>query len=174
MKVPLAVAGVLPLLAGCLEEPAKVVVVLESDLAVPAEVNGLRLSVTPEPPNNQAIGIFANIAGFPQRIDFVSHDTRSFSVDVRLLLGIVLDSEAIVLDRSVTDVRFVDRQTRMLVVPLPRACACQGTSCPAPGDPACDDIASPELMPFDPARAGDATAFPPDSRGLVPVGPPPP
>jgi hypothetical protein len=171
MKVRPAIAA-LPLLAGCLEEPAKVVVVLESDLAAPAEVNGLRVSVMPAPPKNQDFAVFANIGGFPQRIDFVSHDTRSFSVSVRLLLGVVIDTGAIVVDRSVTDVRFVDRQTRMLVVPLPRACACQGTSCPAPGDPACDDIASPELMPFDPARAADAAAFPPDSRGLVPVGPP--
>ena len=38
----------------------------------------------------------------------------------------------------------------MLVLPMNRACACQGTSCPSPGNPECDDMTNPALQPFDP------------------------
>jgi hypothetical protein len=41
----------------------------------------------------------------------------------------------------------------MLLLDLPRSCACRGTSCPLPGNPACDKTTNPALMPFDPALA---------------------
>jgi len=68
----------------------------------------------------------------------------------------------------------------MLLLPMNRACACQGTSCPSPGDPECDNIEQPTLEPFDPAVAppssmlgGNGTAGtggtprPPSSQGTA-------
>jgi hypothetical protein len=67
--------------------------------------------------------------------------------------------EEILLRRRINGIAFVKGETRMLVVPLSKACACQGTTCPNPGNPLCDDIVNPDTEPFDPARA------PPSSSG---------
>ena len=98
--------------------------------------------------------------------------TSSFSITARLTLGFNSPQLlSIVVDRTVTDIRFVDEQTMMLVVDLPRVCACQGTSCPSPGNPLCDNIDRPALQPFDPAVAPPSTMM----TGGIPTGftPPP-
>ena len=79
--------------------------------------------------------------------------TTTFSITVRLFKGLTSPSPALVISRTVTDIRFVPGQTMMLVLPMNRACACQGTSCPSPGNPECDNIDQPTLQPFDPAVA---------------------
>jgi hypothetical protein len=45
----------------------------------------------------------------------------------------------------------------MVVLPLLRVCKCDGTSCPNPGNPDCDNIARPAVLPFDPEVAPPST-----------------
>ena len=52
--------------------------------------------------------------------------------------------------KTVSDVRFVAGEKRMLVLPMSRACACEGTTCPLPGNPACDSLRNPALEPLNP------------------------
>ena len=52
--------------------------------------------------------------------------------------------------RKATGVRFVRGETRVLFLGLPRACACQGTSCPNALEASCADLVDPMLAPFDP------------------------
>jgi hypothetical protein len=48
----------------------------------------------------------------------------------------------------------------MLELQMLRACACSGSTCPSPGNPACDNIDQPPLVPFDPAVAPKSTNMP--------------
>jgi hypothetical protein len=80
-------------------------------------------------------------------------ETPSFSLVARLVDEHDAANPLIVVSKLVTDVRFVPEQTLMLLLDLPRSCACEGTSCPLPGDPLCDKITRPALVPFDPALA---------------------
>jgi len=163
----------LPLLvlAGCHDELTQVVMVVESDLSVPSDVDGMDV-FTIEGPFAPPVGPFFNPSGqslppFPLSVGFQSGGaTRSFSAVVRLVRG-AFTSPTLVVSRAVTDVRFVDQQTMMLVFPLMRACACQGTSCPSPGNPECDNMDNPELSPFDPAVAPPSTMM-----GAIPGGGP--
>jgi len=72
---------------------------------------------------------------------------------VRLFKGLTTASPFLVVSRTVTDIRFVPDKSMMLVLSMNRECACQGTSCPSSGNPACDSIDQPKLQPFDPAIA---------------------
>ena len=63
-----------------------------------------------------------------------------------------LISQLILVRRNVRDVAFVEGQQLMFVMPMLAKCACQGTTCPGPGDPDCDDLSAPALAPLD-ARA---------------------
>ena len=56
----------------------------------------------------------------------------------------------------------------MLVVPMMRACACQGTSCPGPGNPDCDELHAPALQPFDPAVTPPGGKMPFGTIEIVP------
>jgi hypothetical protein len=58
-------------------------------------------------------------------------------------------SQLVIIARNARDVAFVAGQRRMFVMPLHARCACQGTSCPNPGDPDCDDLRAPALVPLD-------------------------
>jgi hypothetical protein len=58
-------------------------------------------------------------------------------------------SQVVIVVRNVRDVAFVATERRMFVMPLHAKCACQGTSCPGPGDPDCDDLRAPALLPLD-------------------------
>ena len=163
----------LPLLvfAGCHEELTQVVLVVQSDLTVPSDVDGMDVS-TVEGPFAPPVNPFFNQFGqtlppFPLSVGFQSGGgTRSFSAVVRLIRG-AFSTPTLVISRTVTDVRFVDQQTVMLLFPMNRACACQGTSCPSPGNPECDDMENPELLPFDPAVAPPSTMM-----GAIPGGGP--
>jgi hypothetical protein len=59
----------------------------------------------------------------------------------------------------------------MLVLPMNRACACQGTSCPSPGDPECDNIDQPALQPFDSAVAPPSSTVVGTNTGMAGGGP---
>ena len=145
-------------LAGCRESLTQVVVVLQSDLVIPTETDGMQTAVMdgPLPPvPNSGFGVGLAGGGFPLAFGVTSGGvTSSFSFTVQLTRGFSTGTlPSIVVSRTVSDIRFVDEQTMMLVVPLLRACACQGTSCPSPGNPMCDAIDRPALLPFDPAVA---------------------
>jgi hypothetical protein len=150
----------LSLVAGCRDDLTQVVVVLQSDLVVPGDTDSIQTRVVDGPfapdPGGFGAGFFGggplSTSGFPLSFGVQSGgQSSSFSFDVQLTKG--FDSgqaPLIVVSRTITDVRFVDEKTMMLVVPLMRACACAGTSCPAPGNPLCDAIDRPTLDPFDP------------------------
>jgi len=164
----------LPLLvlAGCHDELTQVVLVVQSDLSVPSDVDGMDVSAIEGPyaPNpNPFFNQFGQtLPPFPLSVGFQSGGaTASFSAVVRLMRGTFSSTPVLVMSRTVTDVRFVDQQTMMLLFPMNRACACQGTSCPDPGDPECDNMDNPELLPFDPAVAPPSTMM-----GAIPGGGP--
>ena len=106
-------------LAGCQEPLTQVVVVLQSDLVVPTETDGIQTAVAEGPfaPMFGGAGFtsFAPVGnGFPLSIGVTSEGaTPSFSIRVQLLVGFSqhLLPTAIAVDRTVTDIRFVDQQT---------------------------------------------------------------
>jgi hypothetical protein len=155
----LVFAPLLPLLlAGCRHNITEVALVVESDLNVPADVEQMDVGSVAGPFAPQVNPFFSGtgeqIAPFPLSVGFESDGmTTTFSITVRFFKGVTSPSPALVMSRTVTDIRFVTGQTMMLVLPMKRACACQGTSCPSPGNPECDNIDQPALQPFDPAVA---------------------
>jgi hypothetical protein len=167
--------GVLfPLLfAGCGRDLTEVVVVVQSDLTVPVEVDGADVAAVQGPfaplVNQFFQGSGVALPPFPLSFGFLSGGgTDNFSIVVRLFRGTNLGvNPTLVVSRTVTDIRFVDEKTMMLVLPMRRACACQGTTCPSPGNPECDNIDRPELQPFDPAVAPPSTMM---GTGGVVVG----
>jgi hypothetical protein len=155
------VVAVLPIAAAC-NELTEVVLVIESDLMPFTEVNAFDATIAPGPVAPVPVnGLFVSgVTSFPLSIGFVSHgETKSFSLVARLLVGTPGAPQRLVVSRTVSDVRFVEGEVRMFVLTMPRACACQGTACPLPGDPACDKLTNPTLEPFDPARAPRSTMF---------------
>ena len=147
-------------LAGCREDLTQVVVVLQSDVAVPTEADGIQTMVGEGPfaptqfDGRSFFGADFLRGGFPLSVGVTSAGNASnFSMNVQLFSKFGLQGSLIVVNRSITDVRFVEEKTMMVVVPLLRACACQGTACPSPGNPQCDAINQPPLLPFDPEVA---------------------
>ena len=92
---------------------------------------------------------------FPLSVGFTSSGaTPNFSITVQLLHGLnQFGAPNIVVSRTVTDIRFTDQKMMMLVLPLLRVCACDGTSCPSTDNPDCDSFRTPVLQPLDPAVA---------------------
>jgi hypothetical protein len=151
-------------LAGCSDPPpaASVVVVVMSDLDIPRDVDALQLSAVagPSAPNPGMVdGLFhsARLLAFPTGVKvFEGGMAPNFSITVQLLDGLFNPANTpptIAVARTVSDIRFTDQRTMMLVLPMWRACSCQGTTCPSPGNPDCDNIQQPTLQPFDPAVA---------------------
>jgi len=144
-----------------MQPPTEVVVVMQSDLTVPGETDGLQLSIAvgasaPQPNGVQSLNVAIPLSAsptFPAEIGIDAGPmTANFSMTAQLLHGLTGTVPAnIVVSRSVTDVQFVAHTRLMLVLPLMRACACQGTTCPGPGNPDCDAIVGPTLQPVDPA-----------------------
>jgi len=155
-----------------------VVLVLQSDLSVPTEADGLQIQIVggssaPDPTGRNGNGVGVALSGgFPLSLRVLDDAAQaSFSTTVQLLSGLPGTSPAtIVVRRTATDIRFPADGTMMLVLPLLRRCACQGTTCPAPGDPDCDNIDHPALQPFDPAVAPPSSF---DPLGMISVPPPP-
>lgn len=180
----LVFSTLLPLsLAGCRHDITEVALVVQSDLAVPSDVEAIDVASVAGPFAPQANPFFGGtgeaLTPFPLSVGFESDGiTTAFSITVRFFRGLTSPSPVLVVSRTVTDIRFVPGQTMMLVLPMNRACACQGTSCPSAGDPACDNIDHPALQPFDPAVAppssmlggtgtgGGGPIRPPAQRGI--------
>ncbi len=142
-------------LAGCHSPVTEVVVVIDTDLSTPSEANILQLQITSADANaTQVFGGFDHVPTFPATIGLVPGPgaPEPFSVTATLsLTSSQMKEQQIVAVRKATDVRFVDGQTRTLVLTLLRACACKGTNCPDPGTtPPCGDLVAPTLTPFDP------------------------
>ena len=163
------------LLAGCRRDVTEVALVVQSDLAVPTDVEAMDVASVAgpfAPPANGFFGAGQTLAPFPLSVGFESGGmTNTFSVTVRLFKGATSPSPAVVVSRTVTDIRFVSEQRMMLVLPMNRACACQGTSCPSPGDPECDNIDHPALQPFDSAVAPPSSTLGGIDTGMGGGGP---
>jgi hypothetical protein len=158
-------------LAGCRDDLTEVALVIESDLRVPGEVDGMDVASIDggfAPPVNQFFGGGVPLTPFPLSVGFASGGTTtSFSITVRMFVGTFqTPTPQLVMSRTVTDIRFVPGQTMMLVLPMNRACACQGTSCPS--DPACDNITRPTVVPFDPAVAPPSSTINPNTGAVRP------
>jgi hypothetical protein len=161
------------LMAGCHDPLTQVVLVVQSDLKPPTEVDAMDVAAI-EGPYAPMVQQFFSPSGiplgqFPLSVGFSSQGrTDSFSIVVRLFRGTTqVFNPAIVVSRTVTDIHFVDQETKMFVLPMLKACACQGTTCPSPGtNPDCDNLDNPPVVPFDQAVA------PPSSgkRGVMIVG----
>ena len=161
------------LLAGCHEPLTQVVLVIQSDLKPPTEVDGMDVAAIQGPYAPQVQSFFGGsgipLGQFPAvRRVHVARNVGEFSITVRLFRGTTqVVNPAIVVSRTVTDIHFVDQQTKMFVLPMLKACACQGSTCPSPGsNPDCDNLDDPPVVPFDPAVA------PPSSgkRGQTIIG----
>lgn len=176
-----ALAAALPLtlltlpLGGCHDDPTVVALVMESDLIIPGDVDSLDVIATSGPFAPSVPSFFVGsgplVGLFPLSIGFISYgDTDTFSFVVRLFHGTFQTQQpALVMSRTVTDVRFVDQRTMMLLLQLPRACACTGSTCPTPdSDPRCANIQTPALVPFDPVVAPPSTMMAPNG----PLSPP--
>jgi hypothetical protein len=156
----------LPIVAGCRDDLTQVVLVIESDLAVTSDVDSVDVTSTPGPFAPSLPPFFQNNplppGGFPMSVGFVSSGkTADFSFVVRFFHGAFqTTTPALVMSRTVTDVRFVDQQTMMLELQMLRVCACSGSTCPNPGNSACDNIDRPLLVPFDPMVAPPSTNMP--------------
>jgi hypothetical protein len=148
--------------ASCHDPVTEVVVVMQSDLSIPGEAQRIAVSYNagPLPPLIGGVAVTTMnelLYGrtFPLSIGFTSGgNTSSFSITTQLLKGVNQGgSDDIAVSRTVTDIRFVDETMTMLVLPLLRACACDGTSCPT-GNSDCDSLHNPAVQPLDPAVAG--------------------
>ena len=79
----------------------------------------------------------------------ITPDAQLHPFDLDVQLRPADGSPVVIVVRNVRDVAFVATERRMFVMPLHSKCACQGTSCPGPGDPDCDDLSAPALTPLD-------------------------
>jgi hypothetical protein len=164
--------------AGCSDSfPSEVVVVVQSDLSVPTDADALQFSLiagsfAPNPNGAGSLTVAAFLTGDFPVSQAVTADrmTTAFSMTVQLLHGLANGTQAptIVVSRTVTDIRFGPQQSMMLQLPLLRRCACQGTTCPLPGDPECDNIVQPPLQPLDPAVAPSSSFLNPPTIALPP------
>ena len=148
---------------GCRDEliVSEVVVVLDSDLAIPSEVNAVDMAVITGPiaPPPAATLPAVTRPRVPCAARF-RHAGQHVELLVHREAGRLGHSTSalpeIVVAKTVSDVRFVAGQKRMLVLTMSRACACEGTTCPLPGNPACDSLRNPALEPLDPNVAPPA------------------
>lgn len=145
--------GALLALAGCHDPVTEVVLVVDTDLAVPSEVELMTIEI-----DGKVISRLNYELGpgdFPATLGLLpSSDVgdRRFDLSVSLFRRQGAMPVALVARRAAIGVRFVPGATKALFVPISRACACQGTVCPNPSPPACADLTSPMLTPFDPTK----------------------
>jgi hypothetical protein len=136
---------------GCQDDITEVLLIVESDLVPNIDVNTISFAASPGGGFPQQFTLckaesFFN--SFPVSTGFVSRGaTTVFSTTIELSRGGGVEP---LMSRTVTGIRFVREQLRMLIVPMPASCRCMGTSCPNPDShPECADIENPETVPFD-------------------------
>jgi hypothetical protein len=168
---------------GCHDPVTEIVLVIDTDVAIPAEANSLEIEIGTPPGVLRSDYSFDGAAAgtkFPATLGLVPGDAAGygpFDLTATLTRGQVAGPTTLVVRRKVFGLRFVRGQTRALFLSLGRACACEGTSCPQALTPACADLTAPALAPFDPAHLphltktdGGATP-PPDAGADVSVPP---
>jgi hypothetical protein len=145
-------AGAL-LALGCHDPVTEIVLVVDSDLSTPGEVSRLEFQIDPPAGSFMRDEFDLHAGAFPATVGLVPGDAAGYGpFDVRASLFATPGALEPVLTRKVSGVRFERGAVRMLYLPLRRACACQGTSCPNALQPDCADLASPTLAAFDPAH----------------------
>jgi hypothetical protein len=189
--IVVGLAASLLALPGCHDPITEVVVVVDTDLSLPAQANILQLDVTSQ--NGQVNRPFVYGAGmggappgaglpgpplptFPATLGLVPGNGQGgpFSVTATLFAA---DPPkfvpARVVQRKVSGISFVHGEKRVVFISLLRACVCQGTSCPDPRTAsACADVTNPPLTVFDPGHlprvpAGDGGVAQDGSVDLV-------
>jgi hypothetical protein len=153
--------------AGCHGPVTEVVVVVDTDLSLPAEADTLELHVATQSLDRAYVYGAASAAAttgasaqplpaFPATLGLLpaSPLDAPFSVTASLAFAPAAGSpRRLVVSRTASGVRFVSGERRVLFVSLLRACACAGGSCPdVAGPPACADVTNPSLPAFDPAH----------------------
>lgn len=147
-RAPFAVAGLVAL--ACTTPRTEVLLVIDTDLEVPSELNGLRVDlIGPNGEPRQSEGGVASPADLPRTLGIVdrTHSARTVRVTVTGLLH-----QANVVQRRAV-FTFVPHETRILRIDLLRACV--GVVCPAEqtcAENGCRpmEIAPAELAPYDP------------------------
>jgi len=144
--------------AGCQDDLTEVLIIINSDMpAGPGrrvdQVTFLSQAGGGSPQMFVPCSFGNNINGFPVSMAFVSGgDTTVFSVTIQLVS--TSNPQQPVISRTLSNIRFVPDQLRMLPLEMNAVCACDGTSCPNPGTfPECDGVNNPPTIPFDPAIA---------------------
>jgi len=133
------------MLGGC-GDVTEVVMVVDSDLTIPNDVDTIDIRV-----GSNGDAFTQPLVVLPATMGFLQGGSSAFSVNVQLIRS---RDRATVVGRSASDVRFVEGRIMMLVLMLPAACACDGTNCPSPDtNPDCDSLVTPKLEPFIVGRA---------------------
>ena len=160
--------------SGCHEPVTEILLVVDSDLAVPAEIDGLTINGAGAP-----IQVDLNAAGvaLPATLGLLptGDNPPPFSVSAQ-----ATRQGQVVASRHATNVQFVHGQRRVLLLSLVRACACLAPPCAANTDPACADLDSPALpvldpghLPMVPRTFDGGSDAPPDVAPDVPPDVPP-
>jgi hypothetical protein len=178
-RLAIASLAAIGLAAGCERSATEVVLVIDTDLSLPDQADTLSVRIASASfnqglefgPGNLAAG-YMTLPSFPTSLGILPHAGEAdapFDVTVALetTRGAMASTQPIV-QRSATGVHFVEGQTRLLFIALPRSCACAGTQCPSPlSSPQCADLVAPVLSAFDPAHlprvSEDGGVAPPDA-----------
>jgi hypothetical protein len=131
--------------AGCRPQATEIVLVVESELAVPQEMDTVAIIVTGAVGPVETDYVFVD-GSQPVTVGLLplQDGTKPFTVEVQgKLFGIV------VVSARATSLRFVEGKRLMLELVLRRACTCQGTTCPSSSTPGCEDLVDPNLPPLD-------------------------
>jgi hypothetical protein len=149
---------------GCHDAVTEIVLVIDTDLSVPAEVDLLVLELdTPAGIVRSRYELGDASAGatkFPATVGLVPGDAGGYSpfgLTASLLHTTPDGAGIVVVHRTAAGLRFVRGSMRALFLSLPRACECPGATCPTAPEPSCADLNAPTLTPFDPAHLPHVT-----------------
>jgi hypothetical protein len=130
--------------AGCHDPVTEIVVVVDSDLSVPSEIDSVTIDGTGAP---ITLDLQAGGSSLPATLGLLP--TGDNPPPFALVVQATRQGQVVV-SRSAANVRFVQKESRALLVSLLRACACFTPPCAAPSAAACADLDAPELVPLDP------------------------
>jgi hypothetical protein len=132
--------------SGCQDPVTEIVLVVDSDLAVPTEIDGLTINGAGAP-----IAVDLKTAGvvLPATLGLLptGDNPPPFTVSAQ-----ATHQGQVVASRHATNVRFIHGQRRALLLSLVRACACLAPPCAANTDSLCADLDDPALPVLDPGH----------------------
>ena len=132
--------------SGCHDPVTEIVLVVDSDLAVPTEIDGLTINGAGAP-----IAVDLKTAGvvLPATLGLLptGDNPPPFTVSAQ-----ATHQGQVVASRHATNVRFIHGQRRVLLLSLVRACACLAPPCAANTDSLCADLDDPALPVLDPGH----------------------